>query len=65
MKFSIVSLVSAAILLSCTDQQDRPIVEKAQEIQTYSIEQFMDNEAIGGGSFSADNSQLLISSNRS
>ena len=30
----------------------------------YTIEQFMDNEAVGGGSFSMDNSTLLVSSNR-
>jgi dipeptidyl aminopeptidase/acylaminoacyl peptidase len=36
-----------------------------REIKQYTIEQFMDNEAIGGGSFSSDNSSLLISSNRS
>ena len=35
-----------------------------QDVTQYTIEQFMNNEAIGGGSFSHDNSKLLISSNR-
>lgn len=37
----------------------------ALTLKQYTIEQFMDNEAVGGGSFSPDNSKLLISSNRS
>lgn len=37
----------------------------AKQIKSYTIEQMMDNEAIGGGSFSSNNSNLLISSNRS
>ncbi len=37
----------------------------AKEIKTYSIAQIMDNEAVSGGSFSPDNSKLLITSNRS
>lgn len=39
--------------------------EITHNVQQYTIEQFMDNEAVGGGSFSFDNSKLLISSNRS
>lgn len=34
-------------------------------MEQYTIEQFMDNESVVGGSFSADDSKLLISSNRS
>lgn len=37
----------------------------ALTLKQYTIEQFMDNEAVGGGSFSPDKSKLLISSNRS
>ena len=37
----------------------------ALSLKQYTIEQFMDNEAVGGGSFSPDKSNLLISSNRS
>lgn len=36
-----------------------------KEVKQYTIKQFMDNESVRGGSFSADNSTLLISSNRS
>ena len=39
--------------------------EAAVSVKEYTIEQFMDNEAVSGGSFSYDNSKLLISSNRS
>ena len=52
------------LLFSCKeDKTDQAMVNR--EIKQYTIEQFMDNEAIGGGSFSSDNSSLLISSNRS
>ena len=37
----------------------------ALDLKQYTIEQFMDNEAVGGGSFSPDKSKLLVSSNRS
>lgn len=36
-----------------------------ESLGSYTIEQMMDNESIGGGSFSPDKSKLLISSNRS
>jgi len=46
-------------------KEDKAEGELAQrEVQLYTIEQFMDNEAVGGGSFSMDNSTLLVSSNR-
>jgi dipeptidyl aminopeptidase/acylaminoacyl peptidase len=52
------------LLFSCKeDKTDQAMVNR--EIKQYTIEQFMDNEAIGGGSFSSDNSSLLLSSNRS
>ncbi|WP_228851116.1 S9 family peptidase [Aegicerativicinus sediminis] len=51
--------------LSCkTDEKETGNAEP-REIGNYSIEQFMDIEGIGGGSFSHDNSKLLIGSNRS
>lgn len=61
MKTKILGLVIFTLLLSC--KEEAKVAQK--EIKQYSIEQFMDNEAVGGGSFSADNSKLLISSNRS
>ncbi|UJH91215.1 S9 family peptidase [Antarcticibacterium sp. 1MA-6-2] len=49
-------------LVSCKEKEE-PKAKK--EIATYSIEQFMDNESVFGGSFSPDNSRLLVTSNRS
>ena len=64
MKIKLLGFCIAIFLFSCKeDVKNTDIVKK--EVKQYSIEQFMDNEAIGGGSFSYDNSQLLISSNRS
>ncbi|MDN3493712.1 S9 family peptidase [Winogradskyella bathintestinalis] len=64
MKSKILALGVLVLMLSCKDEKaDKAQVDR--DIKQYSIEQFMDNEAIGGGSFSADNSSLLISSNRS
>jgi len=51
------------LILSCNEEPKKPSI--AETMKTYTIEQMMDNEAIGGGSFSPDNSKLLISSNRS
>ncbi|WP_298898737.1 prolyl oligopeptidase family serine peptidase [uncultured Psychroserpens sp.] len=64
MKTKLLGLCIAVLFFSCKeDTKDKAIAER--EIQQYTIEQFMDNEAVGGGSFSADNSKLLVSSNRS
>ncbi|MFT4666608.1 MAG: dipeptidyl aminopeptidase/acylaminoacyl peptidase [Polaribacter sp.] len=61
MKVRILGLAIVALLFSCNEETK--VAQK--EIKQYSIEQFMDNEAVGGGSFSSDNSNLLVSSNRS
>lgn len=61
-------LIIAAIMLlcfSCKHKKDSNQKDIAQKVEQYTIEQFMDNESVGGGSFSSDNSKLLISSNRS
>lgn len=62
MKYLIFSSVLLLFLVSCKEEKKE--VEK-REVATYSIEQFMDNEAVFGGSFSPDNSKLLVTSNRS
>ena len=49
-------------LLSCKEEKQQ---EEKREVASYSIEQFMDNESVFGGSFSPDNSKLLVTSNRS
>ncbi|MFD2916212.1 S9 family peptidase [Psychroserpens luteus] len=64
MKTKILGLCLAILMFSCKeDTEEKAIVKR--EIKQYTIEQFMDNEAVGGGSFSSDNSTLLVSSNRS
>lgn len=45
-----------ALMVSCTPH--------TLEVTRYTIEQFYDNLSIGGGSFSADESKLLVSSNQ-
>lgn len=57
------SLLVIAAIWSCKQQKTEPSI--ADTMKTYTIAQMMDNEAIGGGSFSPDKSKLLISSNRS
>ena len=51
--------LSSILFLSCGSKN------KENKVAQYTIEQFMDNESIGGGSFSPDNSKVLIHSNRS
>jgi dipeptidyl aminopeptidase/acylaminoacyl peptidase len=61
MKTKILGLAIIILLFSCKEESKT----SQREIQQYTIEQFMDNEAVEGGSFSADNSNILVSSNRS
>ncbi|MEO1032292.1 MAG: alpha/beta fold hydrolase [Bacteroidota bacterium] len=63
MKSKILVLLIVLCVYSCKeDKKDKDLAQR--EVQLYTIEQFMDNEGVGGGSFSSDNSKLLISSNR-
>ena len=64
MKSKILALLVVLSLCSCKEDKNNNDIAQ-RDVQQYTIEQFMDNEAVGGGSFSHDNSQLLISSNRS
>ncbi len=52
-----------ALAISCKQEPQAPSV--AETLKDYTIEQMMDNESVGGGSFSPDNSKLLVHSNRS
>jgi len=52
------------LLASCKKDSDNKN-EIVENLKSYTIEQFMDNEAVGGGSFSPDKTKLLVSSNRS
>ena len=56
------SLIAALILLfACQQTQDKKRIPR--EVNSYTVEQFMDNENVFGGSFSPDKSKLLITSN--
>lgn len=63
MKRIILSAGVAMALVSCKQEPKTPAV--ADTLKSYTIEQMMDNENVGGGSFSPDKSKLLFSSNRS
>lgn len=64
MKTKLLALCLLTLMFSCKeDTKETTMAER--EIGQYSIEQFMDNESVGGGSFSSDNSKLLVTSNRS
>jgi len=49
-------LIASAMLIACN--------QPTREIKQYTIEQFFDNLSISGGSFSADESRLLVTSNQ-
>ncbi|MEZ4792458.1 MAG: prolyl oligopeptidase family serine peptidase [Gelidibacter sp.] len=61
----LILIFTVLLCVSCKDKKDMQKNDTTVNVQQYTIEQFMDNEAVGGGSFSSDNSKLLISSNRS
>ena len=56
-------LAATLLFMGCREQSEKQ--ETAIVPAAYTIEQMMDNENVGGGSFAPDNSDLLISSNRS
>ncbi|ASV31849.1 S9 family peptidase [Maribacter cobaltidurans] len=59
-------LLILALVWGCKEEtKENSGNSMSKKVKSYTIEQMMDNEAIGGGSFSHDNSKLLISSNRS
>jgi dipeptidyl aminopeptidase/acylaminoacyl peptidase len=55
-------LLMLAVFWNCKEIKEDTIV---QNLKSYTIEQMMDNENVGGGSFSPDLSKLLVTSNRS
>ncbi|MCO5725350.1 S9 family peptidase [Robiginitalea marina] len=63
MKLSFLAIGVALAVLGCKKEAAAPTV--AQSLKAYTIEQMMDNESVGGGSFSPDQSKLLVHSNRS
>ncbi len=56
-------LTLLVVLWNCKEKPQENAV--AKNLKTYTIEQMMDNENVGGGSFSPDLSTLLVTSNRS
>jgi dipeptidyl aminopeptidase/acylaminoacyl peptidase len=59
-------LLFSVVLITFGCKTDKTTSEDiAKNLKQYSIEQMMDNESVFGGSFSADKSKLLVSSNRS
>ena len=61
----IITLLSIVLMWGCKDKKEDYAPTIADNLKTYTIEQMMDNESINGGSFSPDQSKLLVSSNRS
>lgn len=57
------SIVAALLFIGCKQEPEKP--ETVITLPSYTIEQMMDNENVGGGSFSPDKSEILVSSNRS
>ena len=56
-------VILSMIVFSCQVENGKQ--SQATDVQQYSIEQFLDNKAIFGGSFSPDLSKLLVTSNES
>lgn len=59
----ILAIALITSIWACKEEKKEPSI--ADTMKTYTISQMMDNESIGGGSFSPDKSKLLVSSNRS
>jgi len=62
MKKIIATLCFLVLIVSC--KKDQETKDIALNLKQYTIEQFMDNESVFGGSFSPVNSKLLVTSNR-
>ncbi len=65
MKKSLVYFLPAAFLIACNGETDKADKTAAVDPKQYSIEQFYKSTNVGGGSFSSDDSKLLVSSNES
>ncbi|WP_053990593.1 alpha/beta fold hydrolase [Mangrovimonas sp. TPBH4] len=65
MKTSILGFIAISLLISCKDNSTIAQKEIKPSPQQYTINQFMDSESIWGRSFSAENSSVLVTSNRS
>ena len=65
----VLTLCAAALLLAAAyapqEQQEQVETQEQEAVTTYTMEQFMETISISGGSFSPDESKLLVSSNES
>jgi dipeptidyl aminopeptidase/acylaminoacyl peptidase len=64
MKRNLLIILFGIMLANCNNAETKT-EPAAQEVKQYSIEQFYKSSNAGGGSFSSDESKLLISSNES
>lgn len=60
----LLTFITGLLLVSCKESKKEEL-SSSKEVKQYSIEQMMDNESVFGGSFSSDNSKLLVTSNKS
>jgi dipeptidyl aminopeptidase/acylaminoacyl peptidase len=65
MKYLAKSIPFLALILLLGSCQEAAPAEEAMTVPEYSIEQFMDNETVGGSSFSPDARYVLVTSDRS
>lgn len=61
----IILLIAASVLGVACKKEKSNNSKTLGDFKEYTINQMMDNERVFGGSFSADNSKLLVTSNRS
>ena len=61
----IILLIAASVLGVACKKEKSNNSKTLGDFKKYTINQMMDNERVFGGSFSADNSKLLVTSNRS
>jgi hypothetical protein len=55
-------LIVALAFISC-DSSDESVDAGIEPFETYTIEQFLETTSVGGGTFSPDESKLLVHSN--
>lgn len=51
------------LVIACSSETKK-VDNSVKNLKKYTINQFMDNESVNGGSFSSDKSKLLVTSNR-
>ncbi len=66
MKKIFILLLAISVLFACKEESKKEEkLTAADNLKSYTIKQFMDNEEVFGGSFSPDKKTLLITSNKS